>query len=165
MFGSQGRKVTQVYAEPERLPIVAPRYETDLTVFNSKLKATTSGNIQATLFNYDTFKEKNLYKASYYSFYYYGSNPLFQIHNNQRHDGKRILVIKESQANVMIPYMCNMAEYVDVIDLRHFNGSLRAFIKANKPDCVILVYGASGFGGYDPEKFAMSRLFDPFYFE
>ena len=165
MFGSQGRKVTQVYAEPERLPIVAPRYETDLTVFNSKIKATTAGDIQATLFNYDTFKEKNLYKASYYSFYYYGSNPLFQIHNNQRHDGKRILVIKESQANVMIPYMCNIAEYVDVIDLRHFNGSLRAFIKANKPDCVILVYGASGFSGYDPDKFAMSPLTDPFYFE
>lgn len=158
-FGSQAKKITASYAAPETFPIVTPKYETDLTVFNSEIKSTKSGKIQEILFDYSVF-DREIY---YHNFYSYGDQPLLQIHNNKRHDGQRILLIKESQANAMIPFMCNMAEYIDAIDLRHFKGSLKTFINKHKPDCVILIYGINGFSEYKSQT--ENSLTDPFYFE
>ena len=145
MLGSQGIKVTSAYTEVEYMPILEPLYETDLTVANFTSDTVLTGSIPETLYDYTMVQEPSLDSPMHYQFYSYGDQPLLQIHNNQRTDGKRILVIKDSFARVMIPYMCNMAEYVDVIDLRHFDGSLKTYLAEHTPDSVIVVYAVGTF--------------------
>lgn len=140
MLGSQGIKVTSAYTDIEYLPILEPLYSTSLTVTNPKAGTVLTGSIAETLYDYSMIQEPAFDSTKHFQFYSYGDLPLLQIHNDQRTDGKRILVIKDSFARVMVPYMCNMAEYVDVIDLRHFNGSLRTYIEENTPDSVIVIY-------------------------
>lgn len=149
MLGSQGKKVTTVYTDTEPFPIVIPTYDTDLSVFVSGINATKEGKIQDTLFNYEEIAGDKLYYDNCYAFYGYGDQAYISIHNKERNDGRRILVIKESFADAMYPYMCHMAEYVDVIDLRAFDGSLQTFIQKTNPDTVIVIYGVSGFQGSD----------------
>lgn len=140
MLGSQGIKVTSAYTDVEYLPILEPLYPTDLTVTNAKAGTVVTGSIGETLYDYRMVETPSLDSTKHFQFYSYGDPPLLQIHNEQRTDGKRILVIKDSFARVMVPYMCNMAEYVDVIDLRHFNGSLKTYMEENMPDSVIVIY-------------------------
>ncbi len=145
MLGSQGIKTTSAYTNIEYMPILEPLYSTDLTVTNPKAGTTLTGSIADTLYDYKVIQQPSLTSTRHFQFYSYGDPPLLRIHNNQRSDGKRILVIKDSFARVMVPYMCNMAEYVDVIDLRHFNGSLKTYMEENTPDSVIIVYAVGTF--------------------
>ncbi len=145
MLGSQGIKTTVAYTDIEYMPILEPLYSTDLTVTNAKAGTNLTGSIKDTLYDYSMIQTPSFDSTKHYQFYSYGDPPLIRIHNNQRMDGKRILVIKDSFARVMVPYMCNMAEYVDVIDLRHFDGSLKTYIEKNAPDSVIVIYAVGTF--------------------
>lgn len=144
-LGSQGKKVTTVYTDTERFPIVMPKYDTDLSVFISKLNCVKNGKIQDTLFSYEGLDETDLYKGNYYMSYGYGDQPYVSIHNRDKNDGSRMLVVKQSFADTMYPYMCHMAEYIDVIDLRYFDGSVQTFIRETNPDTVIVAYGMHSF--------------------
>ena len=159
ILGSQGRKTTTAYVDKEPFPLLHPLYDSDLTVFNSRLNKTTHGTIEETLYNYKELEKKSAYDKNPYGVYGYGDVALLQIHNNQKNDGKRLLVIKESFADCMTPYMCNMAENVDVIDLRYFHGSLKSYISNNKPDIVVMIYGVSPFLNVT-EKTAHEDAFD-----
>ena len=144
-LGSQGRKVTEVYAPPEDFPIVLPKYESDLTVFHSVLNDTLSGPVRDTMFDWSLLEETDLYSLNAYGAYGYGDEGLTRIRNNDLSDGRRVLIIKVSLADCMAPYLCNIAEYVDLIDLRAFGGSLRTYIRETDPDAVVVIYPTSTF--------------------
>ena len=144
-LGSQGRKVTEVYASPEDFPVILPKYDSDLTVFHSYMNGALSGSIRDTMFDWKLLEETDLYSRNAYGVYGYGDEGLIQIHNNALSDGRRILFIKVSLADCMAPYLCNLAEYVDFIDLRAFGGSLRTYIRETDPDTVAVIYTTSTF--------------------
>ena len=58
----------------------------------------------------------------------------------------------------MYPYLGNISENVDVIDLRFFSGSLNTYIEKHQPDTIIMVYGISLFQGLNPQT--ADKLFD-----
>ena len=138
-FGSLGKKVTRVYAEPERLPILTPKYDSDVTVFISKTNETRTGKIQEVLFNWDALRSKDIYEREW-GFYGFDDQALVSIHNNLKQDGKRVLVLRNSFADAMTPYLGNLAENVDIIYLAYFDGSLETFIKETAPDTIVLAY-------------------------
>ena len=150
-LGSQGRKVTTVYCEKEDFPVVMPKYDTDLEVFISLTNRTYTGSIQDTLFDYESLEAgiSDIYGRDAYNFYGYGNRALITTHNNDINDGSRVLVIKTSDANVMVPYLSAVLEDLYVIDLRRFNGSLRTFINETAPDTVIVVADAVNLEGFD----------------
>ena len=144
-LGSQGRKVTEIYCDTEPMPLIIPNYTTDLEVYYQHLDKTLKGTISETLFDWSHLEGDNLLTMDQYWFYGYGSKPLIQIHNNLKKDGKRMLIVKESFANCMYPYLSNAAEYVDVIDVRHYTESLHEYIAETNPDTVVVIYSANGF--------------------
>lgn len=150
-LGSQGKKVTEVYCEKEDFPVIYPKYDTDLEVFISTINKTTRGSIADTLLDSSAFEESNIYKKYDYTFYGYGDNALITIHNNEIHDGSRVLMIKISFADSMYPYLSTVFENLDIIDLRIFNGSLQSYIKETNPDTVVVVYAVTSFFGKETE--------------
>lgn len=155
-LGSLGKKVTEVYTDREDFPVIVPKYDTNLEVFNSKTSETDYGSIEEILFDYSVFGESDVYKRSDYWFYGWGDQALFQIHNNDRNDGNHILLIKASMADVMYPYLAAALEDLDVLDPRYFDGSIEAYINDREPDTVIMVYGIRAF----VEDGAENPLFD-----
>ncbi|MCM1101480.1 MAG: DHHW family protein [Clostridium sp.] len=147
-LGSLGKKVTEVYdCEKEDFPIILPRYNTDLEVFisGSNRNETVCGSMENVLFDVSVFDEPNCYLRNDYGFYGYSDRALITVHNSKVDDGSHILMIKESYANCMIPYLAAVVEDLDVIDLRHFGGSLQAYIDETNPDTVVMVYGIGAF--------------------
>ncbi|MCR8641739.1 DHHW family protein [Paenibacillus sp. N1-5-1-14] len=47
-------------------------------------------------------------------------------------NGKRLLVVKDSYANALVPFLVPHFEEIDVIDPRHFEGSLTAYMKEHR---------------------------------
>jgi len=89
-------------------------------------------------FNETLIAEPYLQSSSAYAVFLYGSKPLIQIENLACRNGTRILVIKESQGNVVCPYLACAVQYLDVIALALFDGSVKSFIEQTKPDAVLI---------------------------
>ncbi len=143
-LGSYGRKLTTVLADKDDFDILTPNYETDLTVYASMYDNVLRGNIQGTLLYQEQLMKGVLEQNKYY--YYGGADQaLIQVHNNNISDGKRLLIIKVSTSVLLIPYLAATVEYLDIIDLRAYDGSLKDFIESTNPDAVAMIYQASLF--------------------
>ncbi len=66
--------------------------------------------------------------------------PLIQIENKNCTNGTRVLVVSHSQANVVCPYLACAVQYLDIVDPRYFDGSIKSFIEQTKPDIVLTCF-------------------------
>lgn len=95
---------------------------------------------------YDT-----LYDLSYlntrdkYSIFLRGNNPLTIIKNEELNNGKRLLVVKDSFANSMVPFLTQNFEEIHVVDLRAFMPALSQYIKDEKFDNILVLYNFMNF--------------------
>lgn len=151
-LGSQGKQVTEAYCDEEPFPVVSPKYDSDITAFLSIKNATETGRIEDVLYDWSILKQKDIYTRRNYDFYSYGNLAYISIHNNKLNDGRRVLLVKRSFADSMVPSLAACVENLDVIDLRYFNGSLETYIEETNPDTVIAIYGVGEVavdGSYD----------------
>lgn len=144
-LGFMGRKATEAYCETEDITILQPLYDTDFTVRISNKNNVITGSMTETLFDRECLTIQNPYTFSAYTVYGHGDRPLISIENNQNHDGKRLLVIKKSFADVMVPFLAAGVDHMDVIDLRSYSGNLHEYIAQTKPDTIVMIYGSAGF--------------------
>ena len=154
-LGSLGKKATEIYyPDTEPFPIIAPKYDSDLDVYYQHSDETLHGTITETLLDESCLYPQDTLAGNMYAYYGYGDKPLIQIHNHLKKDGKRMLIIKESFADCMCPFLSNAAEYVDVIDVRHYTENLHDYIDETDPDTVVVIYSVNGFtSGMDSEHF------------
>ena len=92
-----------------------------------------------------TLDKIDYYNVSVYSTYFYGNHERVSIENKNADNDIRILYIPDSFSNSVIPYMAAAVKYIDVVDIRYFNGSLETFIEKNKPDMIVVAYNPSAF--------------------
>lgn len=75
-----------------------------------------------------------------YSLFLRGNNSLTIIKNNKLQNNKKILVIKDSFANSLVPFLTQNFEEVQVVDLRSFNSKISDYMNENNFDNVIILY-------------------------
>ena len=75
-----------------------------------------------------------------YSLFLYGNNPLTIIKNKDIKNNKKILVIKDSFGNSLVPFLTQNYEEVHVIDLRHFSSKLTGYLEENDFEDILIVY-------------------------
>lgn len=146
MLGSQGRNVGLNYAEPEDISVITPKqnnkqYKARYYEFSTSY--TEEGDFKKAFLAMSTLDKIDYYNVSVYSTYFYGNHERASIENKNADNDIRILYIPDSFSNSVIPYMAAAVKYIDVIDLRYFNGSLESFISQNKPDMVVAAYNPS----------------------
>ena len=89
-------------------------------------------------------------KKNPYAFYGHGDMPLMRIENlNQPDNGKKVLFIRDSFCDTLVPYFALGCRRLVSLDLRHFTGSLENFIREEKPDVIVVMYTASYSGKID----------------
>lgn len=92
-----------------------------------------------------TVRTNNLYEESFldktdkYSFFMGGDHALVEI-NSDVENGKTLVVLKDSFANSLIPFLTNHYKTIYVIDTRYYNGSIIEYIKDSEADEVLLLY-------------------------
>ncbi|MDO4982673.1 MAG: DHHW family protein [Eubacteriales bacterium] len=132
-LGSQGKKKKLPEWEYDDLYMVYPRFDTDFSYSVPSCGVDLAGNFSIM---YDD--ERIAYHT-----YNYGDQPLNVIQNNGIQKETKLLIVHDSFTDVVAPFLGLSIQEVDAIDLRHFNGSLKSYIEAEKPDIVVLAYNPS----------------------
>ena len=141
-LGSQGKKVTLIRADPEDISLIYPKFETNLTLEIPSYGIDKTGDFDV-LYFYSVIKKKDFYRESPYGAYFYADTAVKKVTNHLAKNDDRVLVIADSFANSMSPFLSLGVRNLEAIDVRFFTGSIQSYIKQNEFDAVILMYNAS----------------------
>ena len=144
-LGSHGRKATLERAEPEDIALLYPRYATDLHYTIPSKEIDQRGDLSIT-YDMSQMEKGDYYHKSAYTAYGHGDRPLINIENLEEVEDKKILLVKDSFSDHMASFLALGVRQMDVIDLRHFTGSLETYIRMTEPDVVLLMYTPSQIG-------------------
>ena len=90
------------------------------------------------------FDPSFLEKDDKYSYFTGGNQAIIQISGGEK-NGKTLLVVKDSFANCMIPFLAEDYENLIVVDLRQLNIGCRALIDSFAPTDVLILYNTAQF--------------------
>lgn len=136
-LGSQGKKATHGYVSPEEFEVFYPDFDTAFSIEIPTRMIDQTDSFENTLIDSEALKTGNVYTKNAYCAFLYGGVPLARIHNLNCKNGIRALVIKTSDAHVVNAYLAFTVEYLDIVDPRNFDGSIRTFIEKTMPDVVL----------------------------
>lgn len=91
------------------------------------------------------FRE-NLDTRDKYKVYLDGNDPLIRIRNPKAMYQEKVLVLKDSYANAMAPYLAESFQEVHYMDLRYNNAPLSDYIEKEEFTRVVLLYGMDSIG-------------------
>jgi len=137
-LGSIGKKITLGAASPENFELLLPKFETSYHFYDDSF-INNNGDYETALIDHDCFIY-SYYRANPYGSYLYADQPILHVHNNNCSNGKRLLVFKDSKANVVNIHLTSVFEYVDIIDPRHYYTNVFNYISETNPDMVLFMY-------------------------
>ena len=79
-----------------------------------------------------------------YSYFTGGNQAIIQISGGEK-NGKTLLVMKDSFANCMVPFLAEDYENVVVVDLRQLNVGCQAILESFRPTDVLILYNTAQF--------------------
>ncbi len=113
----------------------------DFTVYDDKSLVTTIGdNVYSGVYDYDALSQMDKYGG-----YLYGNNSLCIVENPDVRDGSKLLVIKDSYANIMIPLLAQNFSEIHIVDFRFFNLTLSDYIAQEGIDKALILYNFKTF--------------------
>ncbi|SIT01342.1 DHHW protein [Kroppenstedtia eburnea] len=90
------------------------------------------------------YEMEQLHKKDQYAVFLNGNHPLIRI-TTAHPEKKRLLVVKDSYANSLIPFLTKHFSEIDVVDLRYYEGDLTTFVKEREIDELLLLYNVHTF--------------------
>lgn len=139
-LGSYGRNVTAGLIDPDDFPVVTPDFETYFKIRIPNINVEKEGEFGETLLDMNMLYMQPSYELSQYDVYCWSNRPLIEIENMRTQNRSRVLILKDSYGNAVNPYLALTVGEMALIDLRHFTGSVRAYIEEYRPDYVIVAY-------------------------
>lgn len=143
-LGSQGKKVTLAKTTAEDIALYYPKFSTDVRLEIPSLGIDTRGDFTI-MYDMEMVKKRDFYGGNPYAAYGYGDMPEIKVHNftNEYLRDKKILIIKDSMVDTVLPFLSMGLKDITLLDIRHFNGSVRRYVEDCKPDIVIVMYKLS----------------------
>lgn len=144
MLGSYGSVAGLNWTSPEDHTVYFPNFDTSFHIEIPNKSIDDVGSFQDVLFYNDKVDEFSNDQPGYiYETACYGNTPLTKITNLKNTNAPKVLVIRDSFALAVIPYLSCVCSEVDSIDIRktngNFNGSIRTYIDEFKPDIVLII--------------------------
>lgn len=138
-LGSRGKKVTLNRTKPDDISIYHPLFPTNIHVDIPDENIKQQGDFDI-LYDKGCLGEVDYYHKNPYAAYSHADQPYMYIRNDNIMDNKKVLLIKNSFGNVVLPFLVTQFKHTYELDLRQFNGSAHNFIGHIKPDVVIVLY-------------------------
>lgn len=139
-LGSQGKRQTMVFAQPDDFCLLYPKFPTRLHYEIPGLGIDSYGDFSVT-YDLHEVERKDFYGSNPYAAYNYADCSLIHIENLASGvPDVKILVVKDSFANSVTPFLALTMKHMDIIDPRWFKGSIRNYVEKTKPDFVLLIH-------------------------
>lgn len=98
------------------------------------------GKKRAGIYERSKLKEKDKYAV-----YFGGNYGIVEINNEESESDKTLVMIKDSYANSMVPYLLPHYKRIVMLDLRYYNDSVESLIEKENPGQVLVLYELSRF--------------------
>ncbi len=87
---------------------------------------------------------ENLEKKDKYTVFFNGNHGLIRITTDNT-EGRRLLIVKDSYANSLIPFLTSHFSEIDVIDLRYYEGDILKLTEDRQIHDMLILYNTSTF--------------------
>lgn len=158
-LGSAGKRVGTLYAGMDDISVIEPAYPTSLSLSVPALEIEKNGSFGETVLFKEKLTEGSPFQVSRYQVYCGDEYGLLQLRNHSAQEGleiqstpRRLVVIKDSFCDVVIPFLALSYDEIDFLDLRKFDGDLMAHIDSFAPDAVAIFYNP---GAYEATNLQM----------
>lgn len=146
-LGSLGKKAGRWFAPHgvEDLTLIIPGFTTDLFEERPFEGEFRSGSFSETVFYTEILEQKNFHLKDPYYVYLRGNYRLQIFKNNLQHEGKRILLIRDSYACTVMPYLALVSSEIHSSDLRRYliyDFNVVEYMRELRPDYVIVLYNS-----------------------
>lgn len=149
-LGSSGRRVGPLYIEREDFTLITPKFETNLTFCDKQAGTSREGSFRDVFLFMGNLVAEDPYKSNTYQVYCGANRGKIEISNYSAIENitiadKKILIIRDSYSDVVIPFLSLGYAQTHAIDLREFDGDLMEHIAFFEPDAVLIVYNPGAY--------------------
>lgn len=139
-LGSQGKRSTMVLTEPEDFMLLYPKFPVRLHYEIPGLGIEKTGDFSVT-YDLHELERQDFYGSNPYAAYNYADCSLIRIENfDPQAADVKVLMVKDSFANSVAPFLSLCVKQLDIIDPRWFKGSIRSYVKKMQPDFVLVIH-------------------------
>ena len=142
-LGSQGKRVGSLYAGADDFVLWTPKFPT-LLHYAGVTGGDRYGDATETVLFSQRVEEKDFYDGNPYTYYAGGDYPFAKITNYYNPQGPKVMLIRDSYACAITPYLALSCSELTTVDPRYFTGDLLSYVDREKPDVVVMLY-SSGF--------------------
>ena len=139
-LGSQGKRMGTLYAGVDDISLIAPKFETNLTYRVPLEQIERTGAYEESVMFPERVETVDYFGGNPYTLYAGGDYNLAQVENHENPGGPHILMVRDSYACAMTPFLSLACSTLETVDLRYFTGSLTDYILERKPDMVLFLY-------------------------
>lgn len=146
-LGSKGKKVGTYFTwyGADDFELITPEFDTDMYEEQPFKDQIHEGTFEETVLDMNNM-EKDYYQKNTYATYSGGDFRLQIIKNNLNPTGKKILLVRDSFACVVAPFLALQTSELHICDVRNYEYyvgdkiNLRDYIQEIKPDYVLVLY-------------------------
>ena len=148
-LGALGKRTGRFFtwSGADDFDLITPKYKTSIEEIKPFEDSVRSGSIEETLLYMDRIETKDYYNKDPYAGYCGGNYRLQIIKNNLNKDGKKVLLIKDSFAFVVAPFIATQVSELHIADTRGKDVELYdervnwyEYMEEIKPDIVMVLY-------------------------
>ncbi|WP_336774975.1 DHHW family protein [Paenibacillus sp. MMO-58] len=124
--------------KPDPLQVFLPKKPVDTSVYVADTDTTSSG----------LYDESFLAKKDKYSYFLGGVHALMTLTSDipeGEEDLDKLLVVKDSYAHSVLPFLTQHVKEIHVIDMRYYNGSISEYRKANGISHTLMLFNTATF--------------------
>ena len=153
-LGSQGKRVGSLYAGADDITLYTPKFDSELTYSCPAYGFTRTGPFETSVCFPERVAQQDWFNGNPYTYYAGGDYPLATITNHKNPDGPRVVLLRDSYACALTPFLALSCGELITIDLRYFHDDLLSYVDWLEPDVVLVMYTAG--------SLALDPLFDFF---
>ena len=145
-LGSQGKRVGTLYGGVDDIELWAPTFKTQFTYSIPIYDMERTGPFEESLLFPERIEEVDYFNGNPYTLYAGGDYPMARIYNEENPEGQRILLLRDSYACALTPFLALDCGELITIDLRYFHDDLLTYVDWLDPDLVMVMYTAGSVG-------------------
>ena len=122
------------WVSPDSITAYVP--DTGITVKNYPTGTETDG----VLYDYSALDKKDKY-----TFFFGGNTPLLQIYSDVADSDQKLLILRDSYADSLTPYLTQHYSEIHVLDLRYYRMGVASYVEEHDIDQVLVLYSVDNF--------------------
>lgn len=140
-LGSQGKRVGTLFGGTDDFELLTPNFDTHFTFSIPSEGVVRTGPMEETILFPQRVAEKDYYNGNPYTYYGGGDYDLLTIENHSNPNGPVILMVRDSMACAVTPFLASGCSTLIQVDTRYFEGDVAELAVEYDVDMVLVLRG------------------------